>query len=76
LDLNPAYPKEPKNLGEKIRKARMDRGLMVKELADIIGVTEDTIINWELRNIKPRGENAKKVCAFLDSSLIYYHQKC
>lgn len=31
----------------------MDKGLMIKELAEQIGVTEDTVINWEIRNINP-----------------------
>jgi hypothetical protein len=38
-DFNPKYPKNPRNLGQKIRKARMDRGLMIKELASQLGVT-------------------------------------
>jgi DNA-binding transcriptional regulator YiaG len=31
----------------------MDAGLRIKELASLIGVTEDTVINWEMRGIKP-----------------------
>jgi DNA-binding XRE family transcriptional regulator len=67
LDFNPAYPKEPKSLGERIRKARMDRGLLIRELAFQIGVTEDTVINWEIRDIKPEGRNLEKVIEFLGS---------
>ena len=67
LDFNPAYPKEPKSLGEKIRKARMDRGLLIRELAEQIGVTEDTVINWEVRGRKPVGNNIRKVRDFLIS---------
>ena len=47
------YPHQPRNLGEKIRKYWIDSGLQIKEFAQIVGVTEDTIINWEKRNIKP-----------------------
>jgi len=65
-ELDPEYPKAPKNLGERIRKARMDRGLLIKDPAEIIGVTEDTIINWELRNITPHGKHLKNIYAFLD----------
>ncbi len=61
LDFDPSYPREPKTLGERIRKTRMDKGLMIKELAEIIGVTEDTVINWELRGIKPRGKSLERV---------------
>ena len=34
----------------------MDRRLMIKELAALVGVSADTIINWELRNVKPTGK--------------------
>ena len=58
---NPAYPKEPKTLGERIRKERMDRGLLIKELALLIGVSEDTVINWGLRGVKPLGKNLRRL---------------
>lgn len=44
----------------------MDKGLMIKELAEIIGVTEDTVINWEIRGIKPVGSNMARAKAFLE----------
>ena len=53
VKLDPKYPKDPKTLGERIRKARMDRHMMVKELAARIGVVPETVINWEKRNLKP-----------------------
>ncbi|MBI3996645.1 MAG: helix-turn-helix transcriptional regulator [Candidatus Omnitrophica bacterium] len=52
-ELDPKYPKDPKTLGERIRKARMDQHLMVKELAERVGVVPETVINWEKRNLKP-----------------------
>jgi len=45
----------------------MDRGLLIRELAFQIGVTEDTVINWEIRDIKPEGRNLEKVIEFLGS---------
>lgn len=45
LDFNPRYPKRPKTLGDKIRKARMDKRLHIKELAEISGVSSDSVIN-------------------------------
>jgi len=30
----------------------MDAGLKIKELAKILGVKEDTVINWEIRGIR------------------------
>ena len=61
VELNPAYPKEPHTLGEHIRKARMDRRLMVKELAVLVDVSEDTVINWEKRGVEPMGNRLEKV---------------
>ena len=42
---NDNYPINPKTFGERLRKARMDAGLQIKELAAMVGVTEDTVIN-------------------------------
>ena len=41
------YPKNPQSFGEHLRKYRMDKGLLAKDLAKIIGVTENTVLNWE-----------------------------
>lgn len=41
------YPVIPRNFGEKLRKTRIDAGLMIKDLAKMLGVSQDTIINWE-----------------------------
>jgi hypothetical protein len=38
---------------------------MIKELVEQIGVTEDVVINWETRNIKPKGRNLEKVMDFI-----------
>jgi len=65
LDFNPKYPKDPKTLGEKIRKARMDKGLHIKKLANIIGVTSDSVINWEIRGRKPQGRNMERLEGFV-----------
>jgi ribosome-binding protein aMBF1 (putative translation factor) len=36
LDFNPDYPSNPKTQGQRIRKARMNKGLQIKELASIL----------------------------------------
>ena len=64
-DFNPKYPKNPQTLGEKIRKARMDRGLLIRELASQLGVTDDTVINWEVRDIKPREDDIERIKDFI-----------
>lgn len=43
----------------------MDKGLLIRELTAQIGVSEDTVINWEGRGIKPEGGNFEKIKAFL-----------
>jgi len=43
----------------------MDKGLLIRELASQLGVTEDTVINWEVRDIKPEGRNMERVNGFL-----------
>jgi len=37
----------------------------IRKLAEIIGVTGDTLINWEIRDIKPEGRNLERVRDFL-----------
>ncbi len=44
----------------------MDSGMQIKDLAGMLGVTEDTVINWELRGMKP---NKKEVRGRLISIL-------
>ena len=51
----------------------MDEGLKIKELAEMLGVTYDSVINWEIREIKPRERSFKKLAVALDFSknLVY-----
>jgi len=44
----------------------MDLGLQIKEFAKLVHVTSDTIINWELRNVKPNGTNLRTVKKFFE----------
>ena len=39
----------------------MDRGMMMKELAAVIGVSPDTMINWELRGVQPTFRRLERV---------------
>jgi len=60
------YPRNPKTFGQELRKKRMDLGLQIKELARLVHVTSDTIINWELRNVKPCEKNLRMVKKLLE----------
>jgi transcriptional regulator with XRE-family HTH domain len=60
---------DPKTFGERLRKARTDAGLKIKGLAILIGVTENTVINWELRGMRSwRKDVRKKVSLFICKS--------
>ena len=47
LDFDPTYPKNPTTLGDYIRKFRKDKGLLIRELANQIGIHKFTLIKWE-----------------------------
>jgi DNA-binding XRE family transcriptional regulator len=47
LDWDPTYPKNPQTLSEYIRKYRKDKGLLIRELAEELGIHEFTLIKWE-----------------------------
>jgi DNA-binding transcriptional regulator YiaG len=44
---NKPYPKELNTIGDQIKKKRLDLNLRQVDLAKLLGVTEDTIRNWE-----------------------------
>jgi len=66
LDFNHKYPKNPQSLGERIRKARMDKGMTLKETAALFGVTDTTVINWEIRGKMPEAGKIKIVQEFIE----------
>ena len=39
----------------------MDKHLLIRELATLVGVSPDTIINWELRNVSPAEKSLENV---------------
>ena len=50
---NATYPDNPRTFGQALRKARIDAGLQIKELAQELDSDEMTIINWELKGMVP-----------------------
>ena len=60
------YPPETKTLGDLIRKMRMDKGLTAKEVAIKIGANENSVLNWELRNVKPSRTYLKRIYEFFE----------
>ena len=66
LDLNPKYPKNPQNLGERIRKTRMDKGMTLREAATLFGVSDTAVLNWEIRGKMPEAGRMEKVKEFIE----------
>lgn len=63
---DPTYPRNPKTSGQELSKKRMDLGLQIKELARLIHVRSDTIMNWEIMNVKPSEKNLRMVKKLLE----------
>jgi len=47
------YPKQLKTIGDHIRAWRLDNRLFQVDVAKRLDVSEDTIVGWEMRSIKP-----------------------
>lgn len=57
------------NLGNKITKLRKKEKISQEILAEKIGVTRQTISNWELNTTKPDVEQIKKISKIFDVSI-------
>lgn len=68
LDFDPRYPKNLQTLGEKLRKARTDRRMTLKEAAVLFRVIDTSVINWEIRGKMPEAGRMKKVKGFIEGS--------
>lgn len=58
-------------LAQNIKKARTDKHLSQRALADIIGVSQQTIGSWEVGRTSPDNEMLKKLAAFFNVSVDY-----
>lgn len=54
---------------ENLRKLRMDSGVTQKQLADAIGVSQQSINKYENHNIEPDIETMKRLAAFFHTSI-------
>jgi len=54
-----------KTLGDHIRKRRLDLGLFQSDLANILGVTESCVWNWESNTSSPHWRYLKPIVGFL-----------
>jgi len=60
-----SYPEIPITFGDHIRKKRMEVKLLQREVASIIGVTEDCITLWEKNHSVPQIKHFPKIIDFL-----------
>ena len=60
-----AYAREPKTLGEHLRKARLYRGLRQRDLAEQLGVRVETVANWEKNRGRPLARHYPGIFTFL-----------
>jgi DNA-binding XRE family transcriptional regulator len=59
------YSKNPQTLGEHLKKRRRELGLLQRETAEMLGVSTDTVVNWEKDRTKPVAAQFRPVVAFL-----------
>ena len=55
-------------IGSRIRKYRLERGIGQKELADLIGVSNNRMSNWEQGINRPDADIIAKICKSLSVS--------
>ena len=57
------------NIGEKIIKLRKEKNISQEKLSEMIGVTRQTLSNWESDITSPDLKQAKKICEIFNISL-------
>lgn len=60
-----SYPETPRTIGDHIRRRRMDLKLFQRDVANIIGVDEGTIHNWEMSHSYPQDKLILKIIEFI-----------
>lgn len=61
----PVFLENPTTHGEHIRKRRLDLGWTQKRTATELGVSEDTLRDWELGNMEPKPRKLPRIGEFL-----------
>ena len=62
---------EQERIGTHIARARKLRGMRQVELGAAIGVSDQTISNWEVGLRSPRADYVRRMCDVLDCSADY-----
>lgn len=61
----PGYPEQLVSVGDHVRAVRLDRHLTQLQAAEQLGVSESTIVNWELGHTGPELRSTPEVIAWL-----------
>ena len=56
---------KPKDFGRTLRKARLERHFSQVELAEILGVSERTLQEWETGTVTPQPAHRRAILAWL-----------
>ena len=59
------YPAVPTTLGDHLKKRRYELSLLQKDVAARVGVTADTVLNWEHNRCTPSVRCMPRLIAFL-----------
>lgn len=62
-------------LGEKIRKARMNKGLNQKQLAQLLGISHSTLNKYKNNTIKPNVNILQKIAKILNVPIQYFFEE-
>ena len=57
--------KAPAHVGEHLKQARLKRGLLQREIAEMLGVTAWTVLHWEAGKTTPLPKDGPAIVRFL-----------
>lgn len=62
-------------IGDKILNLRKIKGISQEELADLVGVSRQTVSKWESNNVEPSKANLRCLCEVLNVSIKYFYDE-
>ena len=62
----PGYPRVIETLGDRLKVKRMDEGLLQRDVAEILAVGPNTVLNWEKGYSNPIGARSIYLRAYLE----------